>query len=532
MIVTPATITGGKRKRPNTGAESQNCWNDIGGVGQTSTRQAGKQCLQAHWFKPSPTCLTRPAGYAWPADFKEGVDVCQVDFFRCGLCADVVRSPVCIHNETETQHACGHLFCGHCLYQHCSQSLDNLVLCPAAKCGRPIDHVLPDLTAEHYLSGLVLGTVQETVNTKHQHWPPEVRVKAMELFETKGWKAVEEEFPTLHHSTFDYWKGHAYMQETDRNKQGQGRRSFFDDDEEEAIRIKLFAHPVPTRHVLIKLMLDHARDKERQLNEAGVKIKHPLKAQPKYVRNFAIRRDIAFRKPHPVSAARFSRVAGSRKGELAYEEGFGELGGAREPNTKKPHLPLQELDMIYSVADTRAKRMLMENNGLPSDVNVVLNDECRLKPSLLWGEGRVQVCVDIRVKGAKSQRAFVPLEVSSSFSGITCLSSVTMVGRKLTLMLVTDTKYAANVEIPSRDWLAKKLNLTAAQVESLPDPLLVVAQSASTFNNSHLHSGVYAPTVFGNHPDLAAWQKRVHLPTPTPNIPRLLYPGRAPPVLY
>lgn len=168
--------------------------------------------------------------------------------------------------------------------------------------------------------------------------------------------------------------------------------------------------------------------------------------------------------------------------------------------------------MLFSLADNRAKRMLLENNGLPSDANVVVNDECRPKPSLLFGEGRAQVCVDLRIKGAKDQRAYVPSEVSKSFAGVTCLSTATLNGKKRTLMLIHDLKYAGSKKyfvVPSKEWLVKRHKSTAEQADELPDPLLVWATSKTTFNSGRLHSSVYAPKVLGTLPELAEWRAQV-----------------------
>ena len=445
----------------------------------------------------------------WPDDFRDDVRFDEVEWVTCGLCDNVARMPVCVYNAA----SCLHVFCGECIADHQGQlesKGQDLSACPHPSCGEPtvVANLHAELSAEKFILERLLPTAN-MVHQKRQHWTPEQRKRAVYLDRMQGWNAVtaQDEFQTLNESTFRYWKTHPYMLETDRNKSGQGRKPFFEDAEEENIRTELFRKPVPLRRHLTQLIMDHAKRKVADAASSGTPIVC-LKAGATYIHKFAHRRDIVFHIPHP-SSKRFAKVMGTRRGEEAYEPGEGELGADTNQGQTTPQMSQQELDMIYSLADARAKRMVLENIGLPSDINVVACDECRLKPSLLFGEGREKVCVDSRIKGAKRQRAYVPLSVSTSFSGITCVSTVTLAGRKLALMLVTDTKYQVSVQIPTKEWLVSQLKLTPEQTANLPATLLVVAQSKTTFNNANLHTRVYGTKVLGQIPELEAWKKQV-----------------------
>jgi hypothetical protein len=153
---------------------------------------------------------------------------------------------------------------------------------------------------------------------------------------------------------------------------------------------------------------------------------------------------------------------------------------------------------IDYLADVRAKRILMELRGLEklqlitSDINaavslaaasatsrgdraadnVVVNDESRWKSAhprttKLWMKG--------------THRAYVLRSLPANFPGISLLLSFSGSAQKLTVMEIVSSDIAVKVVRPHRK------NLHIPLEVPLPEPLVVIAHSHTSWNNSTLY---------------------------------------------
>lgn len=77
----------------------------------------------------------------------------------------------------------------------------------------------------------------------------------------------------------------------------------------------------------------------------------------------------------------------------------------------------QEFDMLFSLADFRAKRILLEERGLTGLSRFTCTDEMRTKPAILFTRGHFKVLADGRTPDAKKQRTFVPSAVCAAVCG-------------------------------------------------------------------------------------------------------------------
>ncbi len=77
--------------------------------------------------------------------------------------------------------------------------------------------------------------------------------------------------------------------------------------------------------------------------------------------------------------------------------------------------------MRFSLADFRAKRILLEERGLMGLRRFTCTDEMRIKPAILFTgtRGHFKVIADGRTSDAKKQQTFVPSAVSLGFPGFT-----------------------------------------------------------------------------------------------------------------
>ena len=94
--------------------------------------------------------------------------------------------------------------------------------------------------------------------------------------------------------------------------------------------------------------------------------------------------------------------------------------------------------MLFSLADFRAKRTLLEERGLLGLSRYTAMDELRIKTNILFTRGHFKVLVDGRVEGAKRKRTYVPSPVTLSFPGFTLTLTVSLDGTKLAPMLRGD----------------------------------------------------------------------------------------------
>ena len=139
---------------------------------------------------------------------------------------------------------------------------------------------------------------------------------------------------------------------------------------------------------------------------------------------------------------------------------------------KDGSLSVMMKEMLFSIADFRAKRKIMEMRGLMGLDRYIVNDELRLSPKLIFNSGRVHVLRD-RSKGPV-ERAYVPSNVSTSFPSCTGMFSMSLSGKKLGVYMVANSKNKKTVRLPTREDVGRELKLTPEQIQMLPDPIIVI----------------------------------------------------------
>ena len=108
--------------------------------------------------------------------------------------------------------------------------------------------------------------------------------------------------------------------------------------------------------------------------------------------------------------------------------------------------------MLFSLADFRAKRILLEERGLMGLSRFTCTDEMRIKPAILFTRGHFKVLADGRTPDAKKQRTFVPSAVSAvslSFPGFTLMLTIGLDGQKLAPMLIGQSRREVKHNIPT-----------------------------------------------------------------------------------
>jgi len=73
--------------------------------------------------------------------------------------------------------------------------------------------------------------------------------------------------------------------------------------------------------------------------------------------------------------------------------------------------------MLFSLADFRAKRILLEERGFTGLSRFTCTDEMRTKPAILFTRGHFKVLADGRTPDAKKQRTFVHSAVCAAVCG-------------------------------------------------------------------------------------------------------------------
>jgi hypothetical protein len=150
---------------------------------------------------------------------------------------------------------------------------------------------------------------------------------------------------------------------------------------------------------------------------------------------------------------------------------------------------VQEFDMLFSLADFRAKRILLEERGLMGLSRFTCTDEMRIKPAILFTRGHFKVLADGRTPDAKKQRTFVPSAVSLSFPGFTLMLTIGLDGQKLAPMLIGQSRREVKHNIPTSAQIRDELKSFGL---SLPEIPIVLCHSPSTWNNSQIHIDIHA----------------------------------------
>ena len=148
---------------------------------------------------------------------------------------------------------------------------------------------------------------------------------------------------------------------------------------------------------------------------------------------------------------------------------------------------MQELDELYSLADFRAKRMLLEERGLLGFGRYTVTDEMRIKPAILFTRGHYKVLADGRKPGGKKERTFVPSAVSLSFPGFTLMLTIGLDGEKLAPMLIGQSRREVQHNIPTSAQMRTELKSLGLLLPEVP---IVFCHTPSTWNNAQIHSKI------------------------------------------
>ncbi len=134
----------------------------------------------------------------------------------------------------------------------------------------------------------------------------------------------------------------------------------------------------------------------------------------------------------------------------------------------------QEMDMLWSLADTRAKGILLEERGFYGFDRITVLDELRISSKILFQSGHAQILADGRDEIARRQRAYVPVAVSQSFPAVTFTLTAACNTDKLSILMIRKLKGPAiNIKLPTREDVLKSLGIregseSAARVPEVP----------------------------------------------------------------
>ncbi len=396
----------------------------------------------------------------------------------CPLCKHLCVEATVVSNGVLSLASCAHLFCETCIAQHVREHMS----CPACEMFCDPSMLQPDPRARKAISQLLVAQpgyaekpLLEHETKKHKHWTDSTKADVLQLWKTHGWHAVHVRYPGLAWTTASYWRNHPGVRQ-----HGSGGHAALNDQQ----RFEVAQAICRSRRCGEDLGLAQVR----QLALAKASPDSNFKASYTWMQGLFTEFGLAGPfKPHPRSAAWFPKPD--------------QLASDSSDDTAPAQEDAQDRLLTY-FAEIRARRILIELRGLDqtnmifSDLkgavalatssvesrgsrgadNVVINDESR------WKSGGSQHRV---IDKAHTRRALTLSNMSTSFAGITLLSSFSGAGDKLGLMIVFANKNRVQVEMPSR------ATAHIPPAVSLPDPLVHVASSISGWNNNKLYKEDY-----------------------------------------
>jgi hypothetical protein len=367
--------------------------------------------------------------------------------------------------------SCDHLFCASCIVP---APFD----CPSPGCGRYVPRVRADLTLDQIAAKLLRTGVLErrqhnnhaALHLPHQSHLTEDKRAFTDIYESDGWPKAHKIYPHVPWSTAYYWRTHPAVLVTEHRAPVSGHPRTFDSDEEEEIRGEVLRLTAPSVLDLIQISLNKATALAQTKTSRASSLLN-FKAAHHWQSDFCKRRNLPLRTPHPVSKERYDRFVAAAK--------------TSQPCT-------QELDMLWSLADIRAKRLLLQERGFVGDDRITLTDEFRVSPAIIYQKGHCQLLIDGRDPEATKQRTFVPVSVSQSFPSFTVLCTLAASSEKLAVMVIRKEK-ALHVKLPTRAEIIDHLGLQEGSAAAAAIPLvpILLDQSPTAFNNSHIHGGSY-----------------------------------------